>query len=68
MTAIFFYILSVVLFGLGALLMRKTSPYSRTGGIKYERKMRRKTIGVILLLAALLAFGLAVLCQFSQVG
>jgi hypothetical protein len=64
MAAIFFYVLSLILFGLGVLLLRKTSPYSRAGGLKYERKMRRKVIGVILLIAAVLAFGLALLCQF----
>jgi len=64
MSAIVFYLFSVVLFGLGTLCLRKTSPYSRAGGTSYEKKMTRKVIGEIIMVAAALSFGLAILTQF----
>jgi hypothetical protein len=63
MTATIFYILALGLFGLGLLLLRHTSPYSREGGSRFEWQMRRRTIGEILILASFLALGLAVVNQ-----
>jgi hypothetical protein len=63
MTAIFFYLLALGLFGLGLLLIRHTSPYSREGGSRFEWKMRRRLIGEVLILASILALGLAVVNQ-----
>jgi hypothetical protein len=59
-----FYLGSLGLFVLGGLLIRKTSPYSRSGGTKYERRRRRKIAGEILLIAGALLLGLAILSQF----
>jgi hypothetical protein len=64
MITIVFYLGAVGLFGLGALLLRKTSPYSRVGGIRYERKRTRKIVGAILLIAAALLLGLGLLNEF----
>jgi hypothetical protein len=64
MITIMFYLGALGLFGLGSLLIRHTSPYSRSGGAKYERKRTRKIVGVILLIAGVLLLGLGVLRQF----
>jgi uncharacterized membrane protein len=64
MITILFYLGAAGLFGLGAFLVRKTSPYSRVGGTQYERKRKRKIIGAILLIAAALLLGLGLLNQF----
>jgi len=64
MTAFLFYFFSVVLFGVGTLCLRKTSPYSRAGDTNYGRKMTRKVIGEIIMVAAALTLGLGILTQF----
>jgi O-antigen/teichoic acid export membrane protein len=64
MMILIFYLGALGLFGLGALLIRKTSPYTRKGGIKFERRMKRRTLGAVLLMAGALLLGLAVLTQF----
>lgn len=64
MRILIFYLGALGLFGLGALLLRKTSPYTRKGGAKFERRMKRRTLGEIFLIAGALLFGLAVLTQF----
>jgi hypothetical protein len=64
MITILFYLGAAGLFGLGAFLLRKTSPYSRVGGIKYERKRKRRIIGEILLIAGALLLGLGILNEF----
>ncbi len=66
MSTFLLYIGSAVSFGLGALLMRKTSPFSRVGGTKFERRMKRKILGEILMVAAFLLLGLGLASQFSS--
>ena len=63
MIAIMFYLGALGLFGLGGFLIGNTSPYTRAGGAKYERRRRLKTLGGILLIAGLLLLGMAVLTQ-----
>jgi len=66
MMALMFYLGSLGLFVLGSLLIRNTSPYSRSGGTEYERKRTRKIVGEILLIAGALLLGLAMLSQFAS--
>ena len=58
------YVGAVGLFVVGALCIRHTSPFSRAGGTNYERKKQRKIVGEILLIAATLLLGLAMLSEF----
>ena len=62
--ALTFYLGAAALFGLGALCIRKTSPYSKVGGTTYERRRTRRVIGEILLIAGALLLGLGLLSQF----
>jgi hypothetical protein len=64
MKTLMFYLGALGLFSLGSYLIRKSSPYTRSGGTKYERRVKRKVLGEILLIAAALLLGLAVLSQF----
>lgn len=61
-----FYLGAVVFSGLGALLLRHTPLYTRVGGSKYERRMMRRTLGVIVLVAGAWLLGLVVLRQFTS--
>lgn len=58
------YFWALVLYGLGALLGYHTSPFSRIGGAKLERRKKRKVAGMICLIAATLLLGIAILSQF----
>jgi uncharacterized membrane protein len=62
----YFYLGAVVLIVVGALLMKKTSPFSRVGGRAYERKRKRKVLGVLLLVVAALALGAGAIVQLLQ--
>ena len=59
-----FYLGALGLFVLGSLLLRNTSPYSRVGGVTYDKRRKRRSIGVILLFAGAILLGIAVLRQF----
>jgi accessory gene regulator protein AgrB len=61
---IFSYLGALVLFVLGVLCIWHTSPYSRVGGAIYEKRRKRRGLGVILLFAAVLLLGMGVLTQF----
>ena len=64
MNSVIFYLGALALFGLFTIFNKKTSPWSRSGGIKYVKKRKRKLIGKILLIIATLSLGLGVLTQF----
>ena len=49
---------------LGGLLIRKTSLHTRKGGTKFERRMMRRTLGEMLLIAAVLLLTIGLLRQF----
>jgi hypothetical protein len=66
MNPILLYIGALGLFGLGSLLIRNTSPYSRLSGPEHKKRRKRKIAGEILLIAAVLLFGLAILAQFTS--
>ena len=54
------------LFVIGALLFRNTSIHEASGGTEYERRRRRRFIGIILMLVAVLSAGMALLSQPSS--
>ena len=64
MNIMMFYLGALALFGLSAILIRDTSPFSRMGCATYERKRRRWLMGVILLIMATLALGIGMLAHF----
>jgi cell division septal protein FtsQ len=66
MDPITIYLGALGLFGLGAFFTRKTPRGLRLGGAKYERRRKRKILGVILLIAAVLLLVLGVLTQFTS--
>jgi O-antigen/teichoic acid export membrane protein len=57
------YLVALAMLGLGAFLMKHTSRYSRTGGEEFERRMKRRVIAIVLLIAGVMFLGLAVLNQ-----
>ena len=58
------FLAAFVMFSLGALALRKTSPYSQLGGTRIERRRTRKSMGMLLCLAALFLLSIAALSQF----
>jgi len=58
------YLGALALYVLGALMLYRTTPYSRLGGAQLERRKKRKMIGMICLIAATLLLGIAILSQF----
>lgn len=66
MNAIGFYLAALVLAGLGVYLSLNTSPYSRLGGAKYERRRRRRDVGVILWVLAAIALCMGLISQFAS--
>ena len=63
---VMFYLGSSVLFGLAAILIRGTSPFSPVGSSTYERKKKRWVMGMILLIGAAFALGIGVLAQLAS--
>jgi hypothetical protein len=53
-----------LLYGLGALCMKNTHPYSGSRKEKFESKQERRLIGTILLVTATLLLGVALLTQY----
>jgi hypothetical protein len=64
MNSITIYLGAFGLFGLGSLLIRNTSPYSRLSSTEYARRRKRKILGEMLLIVGALLLGLAMLAQF----
>jgi hypothetical protein len=60
-----FYLAAVVMMGLGAFLVMNTSPYSRMGGAKYERRRRRRDFGVLLMILATIVLGVGLISHFA---
>jgi hypothetical protein len=54
MTPALLFLAAVALIGLSALVLRKTTALARVGGVQYERRRRRKAIGLVLLVAAVM--------------
>lgn len=57
------YLGALGLFGFGSIFIRNANCYSRTDGAKNERKRKRKILGEILLIAAIVLLLLAVVTQ-----
>jgi hypothetical protein len=57
------YLGALGLFGFGSIFIRNTNCYSRTNGAKNERKRKRKILGELLLIAAIVLLVLAVVTQ-----
>ncbi len=64
MDTILFYVVAALLAGLGSVLVVNTSTYSRYGGTKYERRRKRREIGVFLWIIAVLILAVALFSQF----
>jgi hypothetical protein len=61
------YIAVAVLICVGTFLVRNTSPYSRAGGAKYERRRLRRRIGTVLVAAGIILLGMSLLVQLLSV-
>ena len=61
-----FYLGAGGLLGTGVLCFMNTSPYSRIGGDEYEKRKKRRLIGQVFFIMAVLFFGLAVLTQLAS--
>jgi hypothetical protein len=55
------YVIAFGLLGMGGVLLRHTSAYTRVGGDEYERRMKRKTIAIVLLIGGGMFLLLAIL-------
>jgi uncharacterized membrane protein len=67
MMTLMFYLGAITLFGLGSLFIRHTSPYTRKGGAEYEKRKKRRLIGVALLIVAAFILVIGLLSQFSSI-
>jgi hypothetical protein len=56
-----FYLVALVLFTIGGLMVRNTAPYVEAGCGAYERKRARRLIGQIVLVTAVFSLGIAVI-------
>jgi hypothetical protein len=65
MTLVLLYLGALALFVLGGFLVRRTSAYSRSGGAEFEKRMKRRAVGMASLSVGGLLLALAVLSQFS---
>jgi len=61
-----FYLIAFIMVALGAFLIMNTSPYTRYGGIKYERRRRRRDLAVLLWVLAAILLGLGVVTHFAS--
>ena len=68
MAAFLLFLVAFALFGLGWLLKRRTSPYTRVGGDAYTRRRKRKLIADIVLIAAGIVLAMALLSAFVPTG
>ncbi len=68
MAALLLFVVSCVLLGLGGLLKRGTSPYTRIGGDAYNRRRKRKVIADIFLIAGGIVFVMALLSAVVPTG
>jgi len=66
MNPIMIYLGALGLFGLGYLLIRNTSPFSRLSDAEHKKRRKRKIAGEILLIAAVLLLGLGILIQLAS--
>jgi hypothetical protein len=66
MDTIGFYLGAVLLCVLGSLCMRNTSPYTRAGGEKFEKRGKRRLLGQLLLVIAGLCLGVAIITQLAS--
>ena len=64
MNVIVFYVGAVSLYGAGAVCLRHTSPYTRSGGDHYLRRDRRRLIAKTLLAMATMALTIGLIVQF----
>jgi O-antigen/teichoic acid export membrane protein len=58
------FLVATGLVGFCAVLMRGTAPYSGEGGSDYEKRKTRRLLGILLLVAGAICFGIALLAQF----
>jgi hypothetical protein len=63
MNVMVFYFGAVGLYGAGAVCMRHTSPYTRSGGDHYLRRDRRRLIAITLIALATMALATGLLVQ-----
>jgi hypothetical protein len=63
MNTIWFYLAAFVLYGLGTFCIRNTSPFTRAGGAKYLRREKRRLVGKILLILAILSLVIGLISQ-----
>jgi hypothetical protein len=63
MNGICFY-LGLGLLGLSAFFIKGTSPYSSSGGSRYERRRQRRLVGMVLLVMAVLLSAFGMLIQY----
>jgi hypothetical protein len=66
MDTIVFYICAVAFCGLGWFCMKNTSPYTRAGGAKFEKRGKRRLLGQLLLVIAGLCLTVAIITQLAN--
>jgi Tfp pilus assembly protein PilF len=66
MIAMIFFLSALSMFGLGGLLMRKTSAFSASDGESYDSKRQRRQIGRLLLIAGVMPLGIAMVTEFNS--
>jgi len=59
-----FYLVALALAGLGSLCILNTSPYTRQGGKRYERRRRFREIAVVFWVLSGVILGLGLVVEF----
>jgi hypothetical protein len=66
MTAILFYLGAAALCVMGSFCLRHTSPYTRAGGAKFEKRTKRKMLGYLVFVVAFICLIVAVIAQLAN--
>jgi hypothetical protein len=66
MTAILFYLGAVALCVIGSFCLKNTSPYTRAGGAKFEKRTKRKMLGYLVFVVAAMCLIVAVIAQIAN--
>ena len=66
MSTIAFYLGALLIFILGCLSLKNTSPYTRAGGAKFEKRTKRKLLGLLLIVVAGIFLVMAIIAQIAN--
>jgi len=66
MTEIVFFLGALIFGGLGALCLKNTSPYTRAGGEKFEKRGKRKLLAYLFFVIAGMSLIVAIIAYLAN--